>query len=369
MNGLSHAPPLPPPTSLVDDLREQSEFRDITFSNYRKRDALKTLVSALRDGRLEAACNWSAELICAGHFMDMWNVIIDFYGQHVHEGSPRMALLLAHAYDTFRNEAQRVMMDLDMRNEPRVRALFGELVCALCYARKMHPFSATAVSSLDFSLPHLGRMMAADAGRYSDTVMLAGDPREITVAVNELVYSLTPDVRRVSNACYWIEWMLALDMRGRKKGCVKLKCVPRVRDADLKTSASNAAWVIWDVLFKAAEGRDGITKTLTALHRLFSIQYTSALGRRRRWLFYFAVNLVCTPIDLTRPLADPEQLRLISAHVARVDVIYEHVVRSAAQLGVSKCRRAEHKHKADAASNATAKQLAAAGLIADPIKK
>ena len=62
----------------INDIRTQPQFRGITFSNFKKPDVRKQFIENMKKGKLEPACYWCAELICAGHFAEVWEIILHY---------------------------------------------------------------------------------------------------------------------------------------------------------------------------------------------------------------------------------------------------------------------------------------------------
>jgi len=68
----------------INDVRTPTEFKGESFSKYKKAEVRNQLIENMSKGKIEPACYWSAELICAGHFMELWETILHYCGKHIH---------------------------------------------------------------------------------------------------------------------------------------------------------------------------------------------------------------------------------------------------------------------------------------------
>tara|TARA_Y100000768_G_scaffold228718_2_gene172697 strand:+ start:3476 stop:4534 length:1059 start_codon:yes stop_codon:yes gene_type:complete len=311
----------------INDIRTSKEFKGISFSNFQKSKVKKELIISISGTKVEAACYWAAELICAGHFSDLWEALLLYVGKFVHLGNPKLPIYLEMRFNNFKSIIQNGYSDedLSLRNSSKIRQIFAEIIAVLCFSTKKHSFEPIKIKkNEEFSMSYMASKLKAPSIDFAKDVFEKDDPKEIYIAINEFAYNISFKVNNSVNACYWLEWLLEYEnlCKKRKEKCeAERRTFPQVGDKYQK----DVIWILWDIILRASEKQNNSLKTkiLNSLLTLFCIRYTSGAKKRRRFILYYAITLITEPSKLsTDIITDKEKIENI---VKRIEVVYKDI--------------------------------------------
>ena len=311
----------------INDIRGQSEFKGMTFSKFKKTDARNALLDSLINSKIEPACYWSAELICAGHYGDLWEVILHFYTKHIHLGNPKIASYLELRIKHFKEIIANGYSDneLRMRNNDKIRRLFCEIMCVLCDAKRKHSFDTVKIKKEDFDMTQMRDKFKAPANKYAQEIFLDEDPKELFPAINEIGYNISEEGKNVMSACYWIEWIMEFETVCKAKK-EKINCERRqFAQVDVKLQ-KDIIWMVWNLfLVEAGKRSKFIKKTMDSLLTLFSLRYVSGCQKKRRNTLYFAVSLLCENAVSNEEIVRPSQQEIVGNVLKKIDQVYKQI--------------------------------------------
>jgi hypothetical protein len=292
----------------INDKRSQTEFKGVSFSKFQKSKVKTELINCLINAKIEPACYWSAELVCAGHFSDLWETIILFVSRYIHLGNPKLPIYISLRFSNFKDIVCGGYADneIRLRNNPKIRQIFAEVIGALCFSRKKHSFVPLKIKKEEeYSMTHMASRLKAPSITYAGEVFRADDPKEFYIAINEFTYHISSESRNVVNACYWLEWVLEFDAICKKSKDInsqkQQECETRTFAPVLSKYQKDTIWIIWDAILQAAkkQGDALIIKIVNALLEMFSIKFMPGVKKRRKFIIYFAIALLTEPVDLT----------------------------------------------------------------------
>lgn len=314
----------------IDDTRPIGAFVKMTFSGYKTVDAMKKLMESLTNAKVEGACYWTAELICSGHYAELWETIFLFYGKHVHIANPKLAVYIENKLSKFKenmNNAPSAQAQLNFRNEPAFRNMFCEIIITLCLSDKKFIIQYTNVPVEDFDLVILKNNLVAPDFTRAEKIIQPEDPRELMVTVNELQFCLSPEISSTMRANYWVEWLLDYAKLCKKR---KQPCLIQQRAHDIIDTKHqrNIVWLIWDAIHHETKERRNtlLIKIIDSLFRMFALRYTEACNTRRKSIIYFAVAiLTMCPIGTLEKTPMLRNKTYIECAIAQTNAIFTQV--------------------------------------------
>jgi len=310
----------------IDDKRTRKSFKGITFSNYKKSEAKKQLLNSLINGKIEPACYWSIEYICAGHFLDLWDVILLFSTKYIHLGNPKLPLYLQLRFNNFKDilVSGYVGNEIRMRNNKKIRIMFAEIISILCLSTKKHSITQVKIEKTNFNMTEITEKLKADNVGYATKLFAKGDPKELFIAVNEFAYHLSKKSNNVRDACYWFEWIIEFESICKREKKNRLVCSSRhIAPVESKYS-TDVAWMLWEAIFVEVDKRGAARKKIAAaLLELYSMKYRQGYKRRRRFVIYNAISIVTETLNLNTPIyRNPDKIENVKK---KINIVYKQV--------------------------------------------
>ena len=305
--------------NIIEDVREIEEFRNKTFTGFKVSDVKKTLINSLLNNNIEQISYWICELLCAGHFIDLWEVVVMYMAKYIYTGNPRLPLYIELRFKKFRDIINNGYLgnELKLRNNKIIRLLYFEMMFVLSYSNRKHEMKRIKIDKDDFNMDVLRQRFKADTLEYVNKVFKKEDSKELFIAMNEMIYHLEK-TERIMSVCYWIEWVLNFELQCKNKKCL---CSERDYPVDEKYKR-DPVWLIWDAL-----KQKNINKSLlSSLITLFCIKYTAATKRKRVFIIYFAVYLVLEKVDLKTPIINDKDK--IDCIIKDSDKMFKHIKKS-----------------------------------------
>ena len=307
----------------INDVRTSIQLRNPTFSKYQRSAVKKELLGNLLRGKIEGCCYWSAELVCSGLLMDLWEIILYNAAKHIHTGNPKLPIYLNMRFQSFKeivNMGYR-SNELSVRNNDRIRKMFAEIMCVMCTSQKKHAFETVKVNKDDFEIFNMNDKLKAPTVEYIQDLFISGDPKEIFIPLNELAYSIHPKGKNSMMACYWVEWIIEFENICKKK---KEKCEGRFRTFPKVDSKhqKDVIWIVWEIIKNRSDTLCPTTqKIIQALLDLFCIGFTPSIKKKRRYIMYYAISLCCDQCSMSIEICSNKTL--IEHVVNKCHIIYK----------------------------------------------
>jgi len=304
----------------INDIRDTTLFKGITFSGFKKTDVHKEYIKSVLTGKIEPACYWAVELICAGHYKDLWDIIIFVFIKYVHFGNPKMAVYLDRRMTNFVEILKNgyINFELGLRNNDKIRKLFAEITCILCLSKQKHPYEEIKIDRNQLNIDNLTEKLKSPNLSYAPLCFKELDPKPVFVPYNELLYSLT--TKNTVEGCFWVSWLIEYDYICRYR---KIKLNAERREYIDSKYQQNIIWMIWDAFFYFSKERGIVEVIIKSLFNIFIKRYSYTDNKKKIFILYFAISLLTETHDYSiNIMDDPEKIKGI---VNNINTIYKQV--------------------------------------------
>lgn len=303
--------------TLINDIREKKSFTSKTFSEYKKTEVCKELLISINNNQIENALHWSVELICSGFLKELWDVILVALSKHIHLANPKLPVYINKRFDNFKEILINgyINNELALRNNLNLRKLFAEIISVLCDSDKKPSFEQIKIDQNDYNIVNTSSKFIAPDVSFAKIVFKQNDAKEIFIPINELIYNLAKKDKNLLKSCYWSEWIIEFDMLCRKNNR-DLKIERRTFAPVNEKFQMDSVWLIWEAILYFSKDNKVISTIVESLLDLFSLKYSFAIKRKRRYLLYFALELITEHVNTNIPfIKNSNKIKTITSKI------------------------------------------------------
>lgn len=302
---------------VINDCRNFKDFNKTTFSGYKKSQVLNTLSKSLVNSNIEESCFWSAEIICSGYFIELWEIIILFINKFINIGNPKLSVYIDKNINNFKTIANTYSDELNLRNNENIRKLFSEIICVLCKSNRKHPLSENKIDQSHYVITNIGdKLKVPNNTNFIQSLFKPQDIKEVYIGLNELYYNIK-ELKNTVMSCYWIDWIIDFDILLRKNKLNSL-CAIRNYTSDPKNQ-SNVVWIIWDIFFDLSNKNNVNHKIISSLLTLFNLKFTSTTPKKRKYILYNCVSLLTENVNYDIPIIeDTKYITIVNENIFKI---------------------------------------------------
>ena len=307
----------------INDVRTIKQFKNGTFSNYKKSDVKKELVKSIYNHKIEESCYWISEFICSGQLIDAWETILLILSKHIHLANPKLPLYINMRYQNFRDILKNGYIDneLELRNNVEIRKLFCEICCTMCLSSKKPIMQIIKPKISEFNLHMLSDELKAPNVFYIKPYFEKEDPKELFIALNEFCYQLI-EVKETIPIIFWIDCILDYD-KTCKKNKKQLFACRRSHIPVSEKDQLDPVWILWDIIINISKKQSICHKIIQNILELYCIRYNNNTKRKRKDLMYHCIYLLTENVDFNISIFKNKDI--IEKVTSKTEIIYKEI--------------------------------------------
>jgi len=295
---------------LIEDTRFLEQFKDKSFSGFKKTEVIKTLFKSIETGKIENACHWITECMISGYSLEILDKLIAFSSKVVHINNPKLPEYLWRKYSYFYTNIDNINLQKDkhliihFRNNQVLRNLLFDIVSVITLSSKSKRYDKYPKinEDSDFQFDTIRKRLHAQCNYCPDILFKFTDPEELRVVINEIMFHFKNINSGYDNCCYWIAWIFQWEKKTKK---LKSKFEIDERDIkDVKKSyCKDVVWLMWSAILVEANDRDPDVKSqIQSLYQLYKYEFSGPKRNLKIPLIYHAVGYLTHTVNYVLPV-------------------------------------------------------------------
>jgi len=289
---------------IIIDARPLEEFKEKTFSGFKKRDVINTLFKSIEVGKVEDACYWITECIISGYTIEIYDKLIQLSSKIIHVNSPNSPEFIWRRYKTFHNSINHIGKKekdkyIHLRNTESVRNNLIDLVVTMTLSPKTKRYDKYPKidESKDFQFTTIKEKLNATMQILPSHIIKFTDPEELRIIMNEIFFNLKNQLGGYEKCIYWVQWLLKWEKRN-KKNKQKYEIEERNISGIHKKYCKDIIWLVWSIILEETILReDQIKKQIQSLYNLFRYEYTGGKRNSRVPILYHSIGYLTLPLN------------------------------------------------------------------------
>jgi hypothetical protein len=305
---------------IIKDTRSLEQFKDKSFSGFKKTDVLKTLFKSMETGKVENACHWITECMISGYTVDVLDKLIVFSSKFIHINNPKLPEYLWRKYQYFYKSIDNVNVKkekelcIHFRNNQVLRNLFFDIVSVITCSPKTKRYDKyPKINEInDFQFENITKRLHAQVNFCPDALFKFTDPEELRVVINEIMFHFKNINSGYENCCYWIAWIFQWEKKNKKMN-IKFEVDYREVQGVPKKNCKDVVWLLWSAILHETNTRNNDVKhQVNSLYQLFKYNFAAGKRNARIPLLYHAVGYLTHPCNFNVPVISDKKVYLQS---------------------------------------------------------
>lgn len=297
----------------IIDKRQPKDLTTVTFTGYKKVDVIRVFEEAIKNNKIENACNWLIELHISGKLDDIWRVIFFSMSKFINIENPYLPSWLWIKYNKYKSIIKQFNKgyEYESRNNQETRNMLVDMIIIItCSEKNKRLEHLPKINNFSRELIE-NKIISRNLKLIKPIIDNEQDDKDIILATNEIANNLRNNLAKVDDLIYWYCWLMGLEKFKKKNGIAFLCKKRKIQNIDEKYY-NDWNWIIWKIIFNEVSHRFSSTlrNEINALFNIYKWKYSNSTRVNKQYIIYHAFMLLKYEINWRTPLIKKYEYRV-----------------------------------------------------------